>query len=194
MKSNYSLLGVFFLIITMASCYSYGPIHIPYSNSTKRNLPPPPTKIVGTPLLKKEYMQKTYTEIKQGLPEAEVQLIEDSIKVLFPNNIIFSTADVLPSSEYQEPLNTFSILLKKYSKTNILITGHSDNKGDYQRNIILSRKRANAIKDVIIENGVARYRLESWGLGDKSPIADNNTEEGRAKNRRVEFVILYDDK
>jgi OOP family OmpA-OmpF porin len=58
----------------------------------------------------------------------------------------------------------------------------------------LSRQRALQIKEVLITASISASRLEAWGLGSKSPIASNDTEEGRKLNRRVEFVILYDDK
>ncbi len=181
--------------IFCCSCYNYGNIHEPYTNPPKvHNLPPPPEKIVGAPVSKKEYMQKTYTEIKNNLEEADVEMIEDSIKVLFPENIVYKSKDELPSSDYLTPLEKFATLLKKYYKTNILITGHSDNKGREDSNKKLSATRALNIRNVIAGFGIPIVRLTCWGLGSLSPIADNLTQEGRDKNRRVEFVVLYREK
>jgi outer membrane protein OmpA-like peptidoglycan-associated protein len=84
--------------------------------------------------------------------------------------------------------------LKKYKKTNILITGHTDTKGVESKNKEISGQRANNIKKIISDNGISELRLKSWGLGSVSPIAENDTELGREKNRRVEFVVLYDEK
>jgi outer membrane protein OmpA-like peptidoglycan-associated protein len=84
--------------------------------------------------------------------------------------------------------------LKKYKKTNILITGHTDSKGVESKNKEISSQRALNIKKVIIENGINELRLKSWGLGSVSPIAENELETDREKNRRVEFVVLYDEK
>ncbi|MBK8145496.1 MAG: OmpA family protein [Bacteroidetes bacterium] len=132
--------------------------------------------------------------MKSTLEEAEVVMIEDSIKVLFPSNIVYKSGGNEPSSEYRPSLEKFAILLKKYFKTNILISGHTDNIGDANKNRELSRLRALHIKNILTEQGVAGGRLTSWGLGALSPIADNSTTEGRDKNRRVEFVVLFREK
>ena len=179
-------------IVLFSSCYSYGPIHEPYER--KKITPPPPiTKRVGTPLTKSEYMQKTYNDIKNTLNEAEVKLVEDSIKVLFPSNIVYEKNALLPISQYESPLAKFSELLKKYYKTEILVSGHTDNTGDKTKNKEISRLRAKNIVSILIQNGIKNNRLESMGLGDLLPIATNDTDEGRNLNRRVEFVVLYRD-
>lgn len=182
---------VFILLLT--SCYTYGPSHIPYGSSERIALPPPPAKVIAPPLSKSEYLLKTYKEIKSTLVEAEVVMIEDSIKVLFPNNIIYKSKDILPSSEYMQPLEKFSILLKKFNKTNILVAGHSDNKGNEVKNKELSKVRAQNIKSILVTKGISDTRMEAWGVGSVSPIDDNSTESGRLRNRRVEFVVLYDE-
>jgi len=189
MKTFYTLLSGFGLCM-LCSCYAYGPIHESYTQE-KITPPPPVQKKVGAPLSKREYMLKTYNDLKNTLVDADVRMIEDSIKVLFPNNIIFEKLSIAPSSNYQEPLTKFAELLNKYFKTNILITGHTDSKGDPYKNKELSRLRAENIKTFIVQQGVVSTRLESFGVGDLSPIASNETDEGRSKNRRVEFVVLY---
>ena len=189
--------SIFLVLVSLVSmtmwvgCYQYGPIHDPYRGQQKRNVPPPPTKKIAAPYSKSEYMQKTFTEIQNALPEAEVKLIEDSIKVLFPNNIIYNRGEVYPNSNYQTPIRTFCQLLKKYNKTDILVTGHTDSRGDKQKNRMLSEQRAKNIVSILNDYQVNRSRLNAMGLGDLSPIADNASEEGRAINRRVEFVVLY---
>lgn len=69
------------------------------------------------------------------------------------------------------------------------ITGHSDNKGKYEVNLKLSKDRAEQVKSILVKKGVAPARLTSSGVADKEPIGDNNTDEGRRTNRRVEIVI-----
>ena len=180
-------------ITFLASCYAYGPTHIPYGEASRLPLPPPPPKVAAAPMSKAEYMQKTFSEMKSTLDEAEVVLIEDSIKVLFPDNIVYHSKDILPSSDYLPSLEKFSELLLKYKKTTILISGHSDNRGVEEKNKQLSKVRADNIKMILVSKRVAESRLESWGLGSSSPIDTNETEEGRKRNRRVEFVVLYDE-
>ena len=71
----------------------------------------------------------------------------------------------------------------------ILIEGHTDNKGDSVQNLVLSSKRAGSIVSYLIKKGIVANRISTKGLGDTKPIDTNNTEEGRAKNRRTSFTI-----
>jgi OOP family OmpA-OmpF porin len=71
----------------------------------------------------------------------------------------------------------------------ILIEGHTDAIGSEEYNLILSKKRAQAVLDFMVSQGVAADRLSSEGYGESRPVADNETEEGRQKNRRVDLVI-----
>ncbi|MBL7765149.1 MAG: OmpA family protein [Chitinophagaceae bacterium] len=194
MSTSQALIFTLILITSFTSCNLYdGPVR-DSGYTSRKPLPPPPEKVFAEPLTKSEYMFKTYSEMKEKLPEAEVGLIEDSIKLLFPDNITYIKGELYPSAFFQEPLERFSTLLKKYKKTNILVTGHTDNRGKESKNVTISTQRAKIIRENILSNGVNPARLEYWGLGSTSPIADNATEEGRKRNRRVEFVVLYDDK
>jgi outer membrane protein OmpA-like peptidoglycan-associated protein len=71
----------------------------------------------------------------------------------------------------------------------LLIEGHASSDGDKAHNLKLSDDRAKAVMTYLVEHGIAKARLSSKGFGSSDPIADNNTEEGREKNRRVEFTI-----
>ena len=73
------------------------------------------------------------------------------------------------------------------------IHGHTDSMGGKWFNLRLSKSRAKAVMDYLVGKGVRRGRLESEGFGPNKPKADNSTEAGRARNRRVEFRILEDD-
>jgi outer membrane protein OmpA-like peptidoglycan-associated protein len=70
------------------------------------------------------------------------------------------------------------------------VEGHTDSTGNISSNQTLSEERSKAIVAKLVENGIAEDRLQSVGKGQSNPIADNTTDEGRAKNRRVEFVKL----
>jgi outer membrane protein OmpA-like peptidoglycan-associated protein len=74
--------------------------------------------------------------------------------------------------------------------TTIEIGGHTDNVGDKKSNQILSENRAKAVYDYLIANEIAKERLTFKGFGDSMPIDDNNTEAGKANNRRTEFMIV----
>ena len=95
-------------------------------------------------------------------------------------------ADILPESK---PLiNEAVAMLKKHGQLRVNIEGHTDNTGTPSSNQTLSQARAKSVVDALIAGGISRDRLTAKGFGQDRPIADNRTEEGRAKNRRVEIV------
>jgi outer membrane protein OmpA-like peptidoglycan-associated protein/Tol biopolymer transport system component len=106
------------------------------------------------------------------------------------NNIFFKTNSAELESRSITELNTLLELLTKNASIRIEISGHTDNVGTPQYNIDLSTKRANSVKDYLVSKGIAQDRLTAIGYGQTMPIADNTTEEGRAKNRRTEFKII----
>ena len=71
----------------------------------------------------------------------------------------------------------------------IRISGHTDNVGGEKENMVLSEQRAKSIYDYLVQKGIAAQRLRFEGKGESAPIATNETEEGRQKNRRTEFTI-----
>jgi outer membrane protein OmpA-like peptidoglycan-associated protein len=73
---------------------------------------------------------------------------------------------------------------------NIEVAGHTDSRGSDAYNIKLSQRRAEAVRDYLISKGIAADRLSAKGYGESQPVADNATDEGRFKNRRVELVPL----
>jgi outer membrane protein OmpA-like peptidoglycan-associated protein len=86
-------------------------------------------------------------------------------------------------------LNQIAKVLHENPKLELIIEGHTDNVGGAQFNLELSRKRADAVKRWLVDKvGISEVRLTTVGYGLSRPIADNSTEEGRAKNRRVELV------
>ena len=82
--------------------------------------------------------------------------------------------------------------MKERKTLKIRIEGHTDNVGKEQKNTKLSQARSEAVSQYLVEKGIEASRLEFKGFGPTQPIADNKTDEGRAKNRRVEFVIIQD--
>lgn len=80
-------------------------------------------------------------------------------------------------------------VLKEYSYLRLRISGHTDNVGDPEDNLKLSTDRAGAVRDYMVSQGIAAHRLETFGHGQSKPIGNNSTEEGRARNRRIEFSI-----
>ncbi len=80
--------------------------------------------------------------------------------------------------------------LDAYPDRKIRIEGHTDSSGSSSLNLRLSQQRAEAVKQLLVENGVDAGRIEAVGMGEDFPVADNSTEEGKAANRRVEIIVL----
>lgn len=105
------------------------------------------------------------------------------------NNINFATDSYDLSAQVMNILNEFILFLEENPSVKVSIQGHTDNVGDPKKNLALSANRAKAVNNYLILEGIDPSRLSYEGFGEKNPIASNQTEEGRAKNRRTEFVI-----
>ena len=81
-------------------------------------------------------------------------------------------------------------VLKRHDTHQVLVEGHTDNVGDTAYNLDLSKKRSESVYSALIGFGVRSTRLSAFGYGESRPIADNNTQQGRKKNRRVQILIL----
>lgn len=103
-------------------------------------------------------------------------------------NILFETGKSAIQQESLPVMDQIFDLLKSNSTLNVSIEGHTDNVGDAASNKKLSNDRAKAVTNVIIAKGIDKARLSFIGWGQEKPVADNRTDEGRTKNRRVEIV------
>jgi hypothetical protein len=103
-------------------------------------------------------------------------------------NILFETGKFTIQNESLPIVDQIAELLKSDLTLNISIEGHTDNVGDAASNKKLSSDRAKSVMDALISKGIDKTRLSFTGWGQEKPVADNRTEEGRAKNRRVEIV------
>jgi outer membrane protein OmpA-like peptidoglycan-associated protein len=105
------------------------------------------------------------------------------------NDIYYSTSSTSINEESKLILIQFADYLKEHPTWVIEIRGHTDNIGDDKSNEVLSLGRANQVKDFLVDNGVKVEQLSAKGYGKLKPMVSNDTEAGRAKNRRTEFVI-----
>lgn len=129
---------------------------------------------------------KNYKEIRVDL---YVTPIEKGVKILL-NNLFFAVSSSRLESTSFDELDRLVHTLKEYPKMVIQLNGHTDNQGSAARNRILSEHRARSVRNYLANKGIARNRLKVKGVGSSEPIADNNTEKGRIRNRRVEFEVL----
>jgi outer membrane protein OmpA-like peptidoglycan-associated protein len=114
-------------------------------------------------------------------------LLSSGKAVIYGIHFDFDKADIKPDSKPQ--LDEIAALLAKQPALKLRITGHTDNRGGADYNVQLSQRRAQAIVAALVGTyGIAENRLSAAGMGANSPVASNDTEDGRARNRRVELV------
>jgi CubicO group peptidase (beta-lactamase class C family)/outer membrane protein OmpA-like peptidoglycan-associated protein len=135
------------------------------------------------------YYSKGYTIYFHDLwPKKAATLKKEKSIVL--KNVLFETGKSTLLKESYEALDTLVKQLQLNKTMKIEICGHTDNVGDSISNQKLSEERAKAVVDYLISKNIDKSRLSYKGFGSEQPIASNDTEEGRKKNRRVEFIIL----
>jgi outer membrane protein OmpA-like peptidoglycan-associated protein len=127
-----------------------------------------------------------YAEIEKNLMLAPVEVGQ----VVRLNNIFFETAKAILKPESYPELDRIVDFLKENPEIEIEIARHTDNVGKADYNLKLSKDRAQAVADYLVQNGTQSSRLIVKGYGLTRPIAFNNDEECKARNRRVEFQIL----
>ncbi len=138
--------------------------------------------------------QSSFTEKEKELPKAPekpVNLEETKPgESVIVHNIYFEFDKAYLRRESIATLDDIVNQLKKNTAIKLEIQGHTDNTGTVEYNKKLSDRRADAVMEYLIKNGISPERLHSMGFGETKPVADNKTEEGRSKNRRTEFLIL----
>ncbi len=118
---------------------------------------------------------------------------DDVVKVGVPivlEGIFFETGKSEITAESEFTLRNALTTLQSYPEIVVEISGHTDITGNYKKNLELSLKRANAVRDWLIRNGIDPSRIIAKGYGSDRPIASNETPEGRQKNRRIEFTRI----
>lgn len=111
-------------------------------------------------------------------------------KKITPNGIMFEQSKFDLLAESLPDLDRIAEMMLKYANMELLIEGHTDNQGDFKLNMELSENRVKEVKKYLVSKGVPETRLQVKGWGSTKPVASNELEETRKKNRRVEFTIL----
>ncbi len=106
--------------------------------------------------------------------------------------VYFKTNDYSLDSEDTKAIDLVLTKLKENPTMKIEIAAHTDDVGDNKSNLRLSQQRANAVKNYLLKKGISANRIVSKGYGEEKPIASNDTEEGKAKNRRVECRVIQE--
>lgn len=121
--------------------------------------------------------------------EISPDAVAASLTELLAEGANFETGSARLSDDAAVRLSTVTAILLANPSTVVTVVGHTDDEGDAAANQILSEERAQAVVDYLLSGGVGTERLQAIGYGEERPIADNGTAEGRAINRRIEFVV-----
>jgi outer membrane protein OmpA-like peptidoglycan-associated protein len=120
-------------------------------------------------------------------------VLTEEEQVLFsPLDVYFESgkSSISRNAEIDSWLSTAKTYLEKNPNEKLSVTGHTDDDGPEESNQLLSVKRANLVKDILTKEGFGASNLEVFGKGESEPIADNATEEGKSKNRRVSIRLI----
>ena len=139
-------------------------------------------------------MDKQAEEIKEKVPEAKVERVGEGIVVELSSQILFGFDQADLSTEAKSNLDQLVKVLNEYPDTDIELQGHTDSRGSEAYNQTLSERRAGAVSSYLASRGINNTRLSTKGFEETMPKYDNDSEEGRAQNRRVEFLITANEK
>ena len=117
------------------------------------------------------------------------QSLMQELDALPTSNILFNKNSTTLTDDAKEVLQDVAAAILGYSDLVVEIAGHTDTTGDAVRNLSLSKQRAEAVRDYLVEIDVPGNRLSPIGYGETAPIGDNDTDAGRAANRRIEFNL-----
>jgi OmpA-OmpF porin, OOP family len=141
---------------------------------------------IDNSVYEKKFVEMTYPELSVEAQALEVKMNE--IAEIEDINFEEDSARLTPKS--LETIQKIAEILKENSTYAIEISGHTDSVGDPEYNLELSKQRALSVKDALMKQGVDAKKMVANGYGDQRPLVDNNNEEDRKKNRRVEFKII----
>ena len=137
------------------------------------------------------YQDRQQAKLRERLANTGVSVTRqgDNIYLNMPSDITFAVnqSDINPG--FYETLNSVALVLQEFDKTTVSVYGHADATGPEDYNMQLSQRRAQSVSSYLAGQGVAPMRLQAVGFGESRPVAPNNSEAGRAANRRVEIVI-----
>ncbi len=139
------------------------------------------------------YLDQQEKELRESLLNSGVQVKregDNQLSLIMQNGIGFATNSYQLDSSIRNTLAGVATILVEYPKTSLVIEGYTDSTGSDSTNQVLSERRAEAVRQYLLQQGVAPGRAVARGLGERFPICSNETASGRACNRRVEINIL----
>lgn len=137
---------------------------------------------------KQDFERVLRPEIDAGLVSVDA-LDQDRLRVTMTSGTSFDVDSAQLKPGFYSTLDKIADVLKRYGKTQLTLVGHTDSTGSDAYNQQLSERRAQAVEQYFLSNGVIPERLQAFGRGESQPRASNATPEGRTLNRRVEIII-----
>lgn len=130
-------------------------------------------------------------QLRQVMTSPGVQIINrgDHLQVIMPSGLLFASDSAAVSGQAQNDLYGLAKSLNQYPNSRVEIYGHTDSTASDAHNLDLSQRRAQSVGGILTASGVSAARLVMVGRGESQPVATNDTQEGRAQNRRVEILI-----
>ncbi len=128
-------------------------------------------------------------ELKEELKTEVVREREDLVSIVLNGDVTFDTGSARVKPEMRPEINRIAQVMVQYPDTMVTVEGHTDSVGSESTNMALSKRRADAVRAMIVQGGVSHSRVRVMAFGESDPIADNRTKEGQQKNRRVEIKI-----
>jgi len=137
------------------------------------------------------YQDRQEAELRQQLVNTGVSISRNGNTIILnmPSNVTFASGQDALNSNFFSVLDSVAIILNKYPQTLLDVDGHTDSVGDNASNQVLSERRAVSVARYLNSRQVDSRRLQIIGFGETRPVADNNSDQGRALNRRVEISI-----
>lgn len=138
------------------------------------------------------YMDSQEAELRRQMADSGVTVTRngDQITLNMPSNITFQSGKSQLNDSFLKVLDGVALVLKKYEKTIVEADGHTDSVGKPDYNQKLSEQRAGAVVNYLVSKGIRQERTITIGAGENHPVAGNDTDAGRAQNRRVELTLL----
>lgn len=131
-------------------------------------------------------------DMRQALAKSEAAAVSregNLLALTFKGDVTFDTNSTVVRPGLQSEINRIANVLNQYPNTVVRVEGHTDSVGTHEYNMDLSIRRANAVRALLVQRGVAESRIDAVGYGETMPVATNDTEAGRQRNRRVEIKI-----
>ena len=138
------------------------------------------------------YQDRQEAELRRAAAGTGIDVTRDGdvIKLNLPDGVTFDFAKYDLKPQFYPALNNIATTLQEYNQTIVEVSGHTDSVGSDAANQTLSERRANAVASYLMSRSVMRERFEIVGMGERYPVASNDSDSGRALNRRVEIRLL----